>query len=164
MPVTVTCSKVKFHPVDSVSRDHFIETRSEMITKSEDRRRTNKDLKYSCKDHRFRVNLAPSLLPPTLTPVVRRLSVTRRDLAIAWFPLILLDFSIIEFLVGMVCWYSSKNLKWRGALMPTQLAGLIVVCIGLSLWMMGMWFTLKETKERTKAEKPITTVTQVAKK
>jgi uncharacterized protein YneF (UPF0154 family) len=47
--------------------------------------------------------------------------------------------------------------------MTTQLAGLMVVCIGLSLWMLGMWFTLKETKEQTKAEKPITTVTQAAK-
>jgi hypothetical protein len=85
-------------------------------------------------------------------------SVRRKELAIAWSPLILLDFSIIEFLVGMVCWYSSKNLQWRGALMATQLAGLMGLCLALSLWMLGMWFMLKETEGQTKPEKSVTTI------
>lgn len=91
-------------------------------------------------------------------------SPTRKDLAIAWCPLFLLDLSIVEFLVGMVCWYSSKNLKWRGTLMTTQLAGLVGLCIALCLWMMGMWVMLKETEGQAKAEKSVTTIKQAAKK
>lgn len=60
----------------------------------------------------------------------------RRDLAIAWLPLVLLDISILEFLVGMVCWYSSKNLQWKGELMATQLTALMSLCLALCLWMM----------------------------
>jgi len=60
---------------------------------------------------------------------------TRMDLAVAWSPLVLLDISIIEFLIGIVCWYCGKNVRWRGALMATQLVGLLGICIALSLWM-----------------------------
>jgi hypothetical protein len=89
--------------------------------------------------------------------------ITRLDLAIAWSPLVLLDCSIVEFLVGMVCWYSSKNLQWRSALMGTQLAALMGICTGLSLWMLWMGFMLKETGGQ-KAEKPVTTIKEAAKK
>lgn len=91
-------------------------------------------------------------------------SVRRKDLAVAWSPLILLDLSIVEFLVGMVCWYSSKNMKWRGALMAAQLAGLMGLCIAMCLWMLGMWFVLNETEGQAKAEKSVTTINAVVKK
>jgi hypothetical protein len=45
---------------------------------------------------------------------------TRRDLAVAWAPLVLVDLSVLEFLLGMVCWYYGKIAYWRGALMATQ--------------------------------------------
>ncbi|KAL5364803.1 hypothetical protein BJX96DRAFT_138999 [Aspergillus floccosus] len=66
---------------------------------------------------------------------------TRRDLAVAWSPLILLDLSIVEFLVGMVCWYCGKNARWRGALVTTQFVGLFSLCMAISIW---MWFYMKE--------------------
>jgi ABC-type xylose transport system permease subunit len=77
---------------------------------------------------------------------------TRRDLAVAWAPLVLLDLSILEFLLGMVCWYSGKSAYWRGALMATQFAFLMVVCFTLSIW---MWFYMSKRgglgKEETQA-------------
>lgn len=66
---------------------------------------------------------------------------TRRDLAVAWAPLVLLDLSVVEFLVGMVCWYCSKNARWRGALVTAQLVGLLGLCAGLSTW---MWFYMSQ--------------------
>lgn len=66
---------------------------------------------------------------------------TRRDLAIAWVPLVLLDLAIIEFLVGVVCWYYGKTATWRGALMATQFAVLLGGCLIVSTW---MWFNMKE--------------------
>jgi hypothetical protein len=59
----------------------------------------------------------------------------RIDLAIAWSPLILLDLSIIEFLVGMVCWYYDSNSTWQGVLMATQLVGLLGFYIVVATWM-----------------------------
>lgn len=42
--------------------------------------------------------------------------------------------------------------------MAKQLAGLMGLCIALSLSMMGMRFMLKETQGQAKAEKPVTTI------
>ena len=67
---------------------------------------------------------------------------TRRDLAVAWMPLVLLDLSILEFLGGMVCWYCGKNETWQGALMATQLVVLVLYCGALSTW---MWFYMSRT-------------------
>lgn len=64
---------------------------------------------------------------------------TRMDLAVAWSPLVLLDISIVEFLIAIVCWYCGKNVRWRGALMATQLVCLLGICVALSSW---MWFHL----------------------
>lgn len=66
---------------------------------------------------------------------------TRRDLAVAWSPLVLLVVSIVEFLVGMICWYCGKNARWRGALVTTQFVGLLSLCMAISIW---MWFYMKE--------------------
>lgn len=78
---------------------------------------------------------------------------TRTDLAVAWLPLVLLDVSIIEFLVGIVCWYCGNNIHWRGALMATQLVGLLGVCIALSLW---IWFHLLKKGALGKEEREAT--------
>jgi hypothetical protein len=69
-------------------------------------------------------------------------SVTRKDLAIAWSPLVLLDFAIVEFLFGLVFWYSGKNSRWRVSLLSTQLAVLLGYCVWISVW---MWFTMSDT-------------------
>jgi hypothetical protein len=74
---------------------------------------------------------------------------TRRDLAVAWGPLVLLDLSIIEFLLGMVCWYFGKSAYWRGTLMATQFAFLMAICFALSIW---MWFYMRKRGGLGKAE------------
>lgn len=66
----------------------------------------------------------------------------RVDLAVVWMPLILLDLSIVEFLVGMVCWYWDNNARWRGALMAAQLAVLLGFTIILSIW---IWFQMSKS-------------------
>ncbi|CAI0643643.1 unnamed protein product [Colletotrichum noveboracense] len=64
---------------------------------------------------------------------------TRTDLAVAWSPLVLLDISIVEFLVGIVCWYWAKNVAWRGALVAVELGSLMGCCVALSVW---VWLRL----------------------
>ncbi|KAL4968242.1 uncharacterized protein BDV14DRAFT_151796 [Aspergillus stella-maris] len=66
---------------------------------------------------------------------------TRRDLAIAWSPLVLLDLSILEFIIGVVCWYYGKNVRWRGVLMAAQSTMLLGGCFLVAIW---MWFNMKE--------------------
>ena len=68
-----------------------------------------------------------------------RESATRKDLAIAWTPLVLLDFAIVEYLFGLVLWYSGKNNEWRIGLISSQLAFLLGYCAWLSFW---MWDTM----------------------
>ncbi|KAL2815269.1 hypothetical protein BDW59DRAFT_153948 [Aspergillus cavernicola] len=72
--------------------------------------------------------------------------ITGKDLAVAWSPLLLLDLSIVEFLIGMTCWYSSKNTRWREALMATQLAGLLGLCFGLTTWLFLRWPLVNKTE------------------
>ncbi|KAK1994412.1 hypothetical protein LX36DRAFT_660599 [Colletotrichum falcatum] len=59
---------------------------------------------------------------------------SRLDLAVAWSPLFLLDVSILEFLVGMACWYYGKNVPWRGVLITVELTWLLACCLVLSIW------------------------------
>ncbi|PKX93158.1 uncharacterized protein P174DRAFT_432485 [Aspergillus novofumigatus IBT 16806] len=77
---------------------------------------------------------------------------TRRDLTVAWVPLVLLDLSILEFLFGMVCWYLGKSGYWRGSLMATQFAFLIALCLAFSIW---TWYYMSKRwgleKEETQA-------------
>ena len=69
-------------------------------------------------------------------------SATRQDLALAWTPLIILDWSILAFVVGLLLWYAEKNEQWRGALMATQLAGLLAFILAIAVW---MWNTMSRT-------------------
>ncbi|KAM0271950.1 hypothetical protein ACHAQH_008889 [Verticillium albo-atrum] len=59
---------------------------------------------------------------------------SRLDLAVSWAPLVLLDFSIVEFLLGMACWYAGKNVSWRGVVMAVQTAGLLAYTLTVSAW------------------------------
>lgn len=68
-----------------------------------------------------------------------RESATRKDLAIAWTPLAIMDLAIVEFLFALVLWYSGKNNRWRTALMSSQLALLLGYCVWISFW---MWNTM----------------------
>jgi hypothetical protein len=51
---------------------------------------------------------------------------------LAWVPLILLDISVMEFLVGLVCWYLDRNVSWRGLLLGIQFVALTAFCIVIS--------------------------------
>ncbi|WQF84252.1 hypothetical protein CDEST_09266 [Colletotrichum destructivum] len=79
---------------------------------------------------------------------------SRMDLAVAWSPLVLLDISILEFLVGMTCWYCGKNVPWRGALMAVQLTWLMGFCVVLSIW---VWFHLSRKGGLGVAERQVAT-------
>jgi hypothetical protein len=67
-------------------------------------------------------------------------SCTRKDLALAWSPLVMLDWSILAFLAGLVTWYKDKNPGWRADLVG------VTVGVGLvyTLWVsVDMYFTIK---------------------
>lgn len=66
---------------------------------------------------------------------------SRSELALAWLPLVLMDFAIVEFLLGLVLWYVGKNNSWRNALMGSQLAFLLLVSVWVSFW---MWKTMSD--------------------
>jgi ABC-type xylose transport system permease subunit len=70
-----------------------------------------------------------------------RQSATRKDLAIAWTPLAIMDLAIVEFLCGLVLWYSGKNNGWRTALMSSQFAFWLGYCVWTSFW---MWDTMSD--------------------
>lgn len=55
--------------------------------------------------------------------------------AIFWVPVLLVDLSCVELLVGMVCWYCSKSSPLAGKVMSIYLIGLLGTCIALSVWM-----------------------------
>jgi len=66
---------------------------------------------------------------------------TRKELALAWTPLALLDWAIVEYLLGLVLWYSGKNNRWRTAMMSAQMAVLLVYSMWMALW---MWHTMSD--------------------
>lgn len=78
--------------------------------------------------------------------------VTRKDLVIAWTPLAFLDISIVEFLIGIACWYSSKNNQWRGDLMATHLAILLGSCVGLTIYLTYKWPTVSRQAQPKKSD------------
>lgn len=47
---------------------------------------------------------------------------TRKDLVIAWSPVLFLGFSIGESLLGLKFWYSGKNKGWIATMVGGQLA------------------------------------------
>ncbi|KAJ9614037.1 hypothetical protein H2200_002173 [Cladophialophora chaetospira] len=60
---------------------------------------------------------------------------TRKELLIAWIPLVLLDVVIVEFLLAVVFWYAAKYAPWRSVLMGAQLAVLLVGTVAIAVWM-----------------------------
>lgn len=64
---------------------------------------------------------------------------TQGELLLAWAPLILLDISVMEFLIGLVCWYIDRNASWRGLLLGIQFVTLTAFCIVISF---SVWSSL----------------------
>ncbi|CVK92415.1 uncharacterized protein FMAN_07311 [Fusarium mangiferae] len=78
---------------------------------------------------------------------------SRLELAVAWIPLTLMDVAIVEFLIGITCWYAANNVRWRGALMATQLTALLGLCIALSAF---MWLSMREKGGLGEEERKVT--------
>ncbi|KAJ5472133.1 hypothetical protein N7539_008702 [Penicillium diatomitis] len=85
--------------------------------------------------------------------------IVRRDMAIAWSPLVLPALSIIEMLVGMVCWYSSKTRRGNGAWMAIYSAVLLSFGIGLSAWIFRKRPSTNETRSANEEKVPPAEVT-----
>lgn len=62
-------------------------------------------------------------------------SATRKEYALAWAPLVVLDWSIVAFLIGLLLWYGDKSNAWRTALVGLQTAALLAFTCGVATWM-----------------------------
>ncbi|KAI9820609.1 MAG: hypothetical protein M1827_004978 [Pycnora praestabilis] len=68
----------------------------------------------------------------------------RKDLLAAWAPLVLLDWSIVAFLAGMLCWYAEKNRQagdiasWRTIIMVVHVGALLIASMVIAGWMWGV--------------------------
>lgn len=62
-------------------------------------------------------------------------SATRLDFLIAWTPLVLLDWSIVGVLAGLILWYWQKNDTWRATLMSGIMGTLLAFSIWVAIWM-----------------------------
>ncbi|KAM0805797.1 hypothetical protein BDR22DRAFT_777134, partial [Usnea florida] len=62
-------------------------------------------------------------------------SATRKEYALPWSPLVVLDWSIISFLIGLLLWYGDKSNVWRTALVGLQTAALLAFSSGVAIWM-----------------------------
>lgn len=91
-------------------------------------------------------------------------SATRLDLLIAWTPLVLLDWSIVGVLVGLMLWYCEKNDVWRAAIMTGTMGSLLGFSIWVAIWMWQKMSTkgglgeeeskaFREVKERMESSK-----------
>jgi len=70
-----------------------------------------------------------------------RESASHKELAIAWSPLIILDWSILTFLVGIVVWYVDKNNGWRGSIIAASTAFCLMFCTWMAV---DMWSAIKQ--------------------
>lgn len=62
-------------------------------------------------------------------------TVTRLDYGIAWTPLVLLDWSIVAVLIGLVCWYWGRSKGWRAAVMVGTIGALLCFAVWVAWWM-----------------------------
>ena len=76
-------------------------------------------------------------------------SATRKDYALAWAPLVMLDWSIFAFLVGLLLWYGEKSNAWRTALVGSQTAALLAFASGVATW---MWVSMRRGRDFSKEE------------
>ena len=62
-------------------------------------------------------------------------SATRLDYGVAWTPLILLDWSIVAVLVGLLCWYWERGKGWRFGMLFASVGLVFVYVLCLALMM-----------------------------
>ena len=76
-------------------------------------------------------------------------SATVKEYALAWTPLIVLDWSIVSFLIGLLLWYGDKSNVWRTALVGLQTAALLAFSCGVAIW---MWASMRPGQGFAKEE------------
>lgn len=74
---------------------------------------------------------------------------TRKHLALAWAPLVGLDWSIVAFVIGLLLWYGEKNKSWRTSIIGFQTGALLVFVSFVAVW---MWTTMRRKGGLGKAE------------
>ena len=67
---------------------------------------------------------------------------TRKELALVWIPLVLLDWAIVAFVVGLLLWYGEKNNIWRTTILGVQTGALLAFVSWAAVW---MWSTMSRT-------------------
>ena len=67
-------------------------------------------------------------------------SATVKEYALAWTPLVILDWSIVSFLIGLLVWYGDKSNVLRTALVGLQTAALLAFSCGVAIW---MWASMR---------------------
>lgn len=77
--------------------------------------------------------------------------VTRKDYALAWLPLVTLDWSIVAFLIGLLLWYGEKSNKWRTVFFGSQTAAFLAFVCGVAAW---MWLSMRRRGGLGKEEVP----------
>ena len=88
-----------------------------------------------------------------------RETATRKDLVIAWSPVLLLGLCIGEYLLALVFWYSGENEGWIATMMRVQL----VVLLLYSLWVATiMWQAMSRRGGLGKEEEDILRQTPLA--
>ncbi|KJX98261.1 hypothetical protein TI39_contig423g00012 [Zymoseptoria brevis] len=65
---------------------------------------------------------------------------SRKDLCLAWSPLVILDWSILSFLAGLVTWYTDKNPDFRSSLVGPMTGVGLAFCLWVAV---DMWFTIR---------------------
>lgn len=58
---------------------------------------------------------------------------------IVWLPIIFLELSMAQFLVGLGYWYSSRSFEHAGRSMTAYIASLLLTWIALTIWMFRKW-------------------------
>jgi len=68
------------------------------------------------------------------------ITASHKDLALAWSPLVILDWSILSFLAGLIVWYKDKNTGWRSSIIGATTG----LCLSYTAWVsVDMWFAIK---------------------
>ena len=73
------------------------------------------------------------------------------DYALAWLPLVILDWSIVAFLLGLLLWYGEKSNVWRTTIVGSQTAALLLLVCGVAAW---MWVTMRRGRSSEKEVQP----------
>lgn len=73
---------------------------------------------------------------------------TRLDYGVAWTPLLLLDWSLLAVLIGLLCWYWGRSEGWRAALMIGTVGFVLLYGVWMAWWMWSHMRPKEDAEER----------------